>query len=497
MKQTGAYYRSSTKMQEDSVKSQQYSINQYALKYGILIDVEYPEPFVSARKNKLDERPQMKQLMTDIRNGKIGKLLVYKRDRLARKVDEHLELYKLFKQHKVEVHFIAENEPPMRFDIFGELIELFVGVMSQREGEQINMRIADTKISKFLSGEMIGNLPYGYFADKEKTKIVKNDSELDVVKVIYKEWNSDRYNNTEKLATYLRDKGIKRGAKDWTSNNIIDLLTNPIYMGLRIANYNNRQITRDAEELAVITKEEFDLAQNLLDKRKKHRKSKKQWLYLLSGLVFCEKCEEERLKEQEMNSTQLSMQPLINYVRMKDGEEYATYECREHKYVINQNDLECVIYERTKNFFSKLINKHFEELYEKHKKKILKDFLKLKDNYLKELDQAEQKLVSVTNRWIQNESNVNKEKVLKVSKKVKGIKENLYDLEVKMQLVKEVPKLVGEIKEEILKEENWGQLSFARKQELIKDLVQFIFITQNTTRIIFKHPYLEESRVNV
>ncbi|MFY3790910.1 recombinase family protein [Ureibacillus sp. MALMAid1270] len=149
MKQTAAYYRSSTQLQEESVTTQQYEINQSALKKGILIDIEYPEPAVSARK-KLNERPKMKQLMTDIRIGKIGTLLVYKRDRLARKVEEHLELYKLFMRHGVDVHFIAENEPPMRFDILGELMELFIGVMNQREGEQINLRISDTKLNNFL-----------------------------------------------------------------------------------------------------------------------------------------------------------------------------------------------------------------------------------------------------------------------------------------------------------------------------------------------------------
>lgn len=281
MKQTAAYYRSSTKLQEESVPSQRYNISQYALKKGILIDKEYPEPSVSARLNKLNERPQMKKLMTDIRNGKIGKLLVYKRDRFARKVEEHLELYNLFKTHGVEVHFIAENEPPMRFDIFGELMELFISVMNQREGEQINLRIADTKLSNFLRGSSIGNLPYGYSSDKKKTKIIRNEDELQIVKTIFMEWNTDEYTNMEKLAQKLKEDGIKRHSKSWTRNNISDVLTNPIYMGLRVATFGNQQVSRSVEELSIIALEEFDRAQQLIDKRKKPIQARKKFHYLL------------------------------------------------------------------------------------------------------------------------------------------------------------------------------------------------------------------------
>ncbi|PEO46721.1 hypothetical protein CN563_13185 [Bacillus sp. AFS026049] len=480
MKQTAAYYRSSTQLQEESVTTQQYEINQYALKKGILIDGEYPEPSVSARKNKLNERPQMRQLMTDIRNGKIGTLLVYKRDRLARKVEEHLELYKLFKTHQVELHFIAENEPPMRFDIFGELMELFIGVMNQREGEQINLRIADTKLSNFLRGKSIGNLPFGYSSDESHTKIIKDNEGLNIVKTIFTEWNTDQYANLEKLAQQLDKDGIKRGKKNWTRNNISDVLTNPIYMGIRIANFDNRQVTRSVEDLAIITPEEFNLAQELIEKRKKPKKVKQKYDYLLSDLLLCDLCDKK---------------PLSNNARMREGKTYATYECKEHNIRLDQHETESLVYLKTKSFFTELLNTHFDKLYTTQLKINLAEISKVKSIFEIELEQAEGKLVQATNMWIKKVNKSNEEKILELSKKVKIIKDKLFELDVRKQEFIEVPKFIEEIEAEMLKKETWELLPFERKKALLKDLIQYILVDDYTTRIVFKHPYLEANEV--
>ncbi len=495
MKLTAAYYRSSTKLQEESVTTQQYEINQYALKKGLLIDLEYPDPSVSARKNKLNERPQMKRLITDIRNGKIGTLLVYKRDRLARKVEEHLELYNLFKSHNVEVHFIAENEPPMRLDIFGELMELFIGVMNQREGEQINLRIADTKLSNFIRGKSIGNLPFGYSTDKKKTKIIRDEDELSIVKTIFNEWNTRKYANMEKLAQKFKEDGIKRRKKDWTRNNISDVLTNPIYMGIRIATFDNRQVSRSVEELAIITAEEFDSAQEIIESRKSPKMPKEKFNYLLSSLIVCDVCEQNRLIEQGKKKAHIIREPLINSTRTRRGETYAAYECKKHNIILEQKEIEHLVYLKTRDFFLELLDTHFEKLYSTHLRKSLNRLSKLKADFIKELENAEEELLQVTNKWVHKESESTKNKVLECSKTLKRIKNKIFELEEKRQKFIDVPKFVDEIKKELLKEDSWILLPFTRKSELINDLIHEIYVDDLTTRIIFKHPYLEINEV--
>ncbi|KGR73572.1 recombinase family protein [Ureibacillus manganicus] len=495
MKQTAAYYRSSTQLQEESVTTQQYEINQYALKKGILIDIEYPEPAVSARKNKLNERPQMKQLMTDIRIGKIGTLLVYKRDRLARKVEEHLELYKLFMRHGVDVHFIAENEPPMRFDIFGELMELFIGVMNQREGEQINLRISDTKLNNFLRGKSIGHLPFGYSTDKDKTKIIRNEDELKIIKFIFQEWNTDKYGNMEKLAQKLKEDGLKRGKNDWTRNNVSDVLTNPIYMGIRVASFDNREVSRSVEELAVITPDEFVLAQELIEDRKKPMRAKENFNYLLSELIFCDLCEQNRLNEQEISKIIMSRKPLINHKRTKNGKIIATYECKEHNIKLEQLEIENLVYRKARTFFSELLDTHFDKLYSSHLTRNLAELSKVKNSLDKELQSAEDKLTQAVNKWIKNDNDSTREKVMECSRDVKNLKEKLFEIEVKRQKFIEVPNSIKEIKDEIINEGSWGKLPFSRKCILVKDLIHEILVDNFTVRMVFKHPYLETNEV--
>ncbi|OCA91310.1 hypothetical protein A8F94_05470 [Bacillus sp. FJAT-27225] len=495
MKQTAAYYRSSTKLQEDSVPAQQYNINQFALKKGILIDVEFPEPFVSARKNKLTERPQMSQLMTEIRKGKIGRLIVYKRDRLARKVEEHLELYNLFKRYNVEVLFIAENEPPMRFDVFGELIELFIGVMNQRDGEQINMRIMDTKLSNFLSGKTIGYVPYGYSTNKEKTKILRNENELVTVKSIFSEWNTDKYKNFQKLAEKLTTDGIKRGEKNWTRNEVSEVLANPIYMGLRIAMFHNQPAQKSVDDLAIISKEDFELAQNLINKRRKPQKTKEHFDYLLSDLLFCEYCDAEILAEKEKTGEIKLQMPLITSQRVKDKKPYPTYECKNHNVVIVTQEIEHEVYLRCQEFFSELLKKGFDKLYSNQLRKNIKEITKLKTQMERELLSVEEKLVQVTNKWLEKNSNIHRERVLEYSRRMKAIKQEIIELESKKELFIDVPNLIKEIREYILKDALWSTLSFSKRQELIQDLVHHIVISKYTTRIIFKHPFLETNEV--
>jgi site-specific DNA recombinase len=481
MKKTVSYYRSSTKLQEESVTTQQYKVHQYALKNQLFIDDEYPDDSESARKKTLTQRPEMKRLIGDIHQGKVGTLLVYKRDRLARKVEDHLKLYELFKKHEIQVIFIGDNEPPMRFDVFGEMMELFIGVMNQREGEQINERIIDTRMDNFIRGKSIGNLPYGYHTNDEKTKIIREDAELEQVKKIFQEWNSDKYKNMEDLAKALKAKGIKRGSKPWTRNNIKDTLTNPMYMGLRVAHFSSERVSRAVKDLAIITPDEFDLAQQLIEKRNKDRKEIPSFYYLLTDLLMCERCENKLIKNQ----------------RMEKGEIYATYECKEHTIKLKQQDIENHVYEKTVHFFTQLFDTNFDQLYQSYAKRQLKVIQQLQRGLQKELEQVEEKLMRATNLWIQRETTVRKDTLISCSAKINTYKEKLLDLEEKKQQVHEIPTNVDELQKTFLIKFNWELLSFEKKKKLLEDMIHFIYADEFTIRIVFKHPFIESNEVVV
>lgn len=186
MKKSVAYYRSSTDIQEDSVSIQRSMVMKASIQKAILIDKEYTDEFYSARKMKTHERPAMKKLLEEIKAGNIANLFVYKRDRIARQVEDYMQFYHLCREHDVNVIFASENELPMQFNGLGEFFELLMAAINQREAEKINESILASKISKFLAGDYIGPLPYGYRHNKQKNEIEKVENELEKVQLIFK-----------------------------------------------------------------------------------------------------------------------------------------------------------------------------------------------------------------------------------------------------------------------------------------------------------------------
>lgn len=83
---TVAYYRSSIDSQENSIEMQQNSVLTRSIDMALIIDEEYIDEAVSARKVSLKKRPALQKLLQDIDNNDVGTLFVFKRDRLARNV---------------------------------------------------------------------------------------------------------------------------------------------------------------------------------------------------------------------------------------------------------------------------------------------------------------------------------------------------------------------------------------------------------------------------
>ncbi|MET3292325.1 UNVERIFIED_CONTAM: DNA invertase Pin-like site-specific DNA recombinase [Brevibacillus sp. OAP136] len=72
---------------------------------------------------QLHERPQLSLLLNSIKRGEVANLLVYTRCRLARNVEQYMEIYELLQEHQINVLFGADNEPAVLYTPEGALIE--------------------------------------------------------------------------------------------------------------------------------------------------------------------------------------------------------------------------------------------------------------------------------------------------------------------------------------------------------------------------------------
>ena len=94
-------------------------------------------------------RPQLQQLLADIRRGEVEKVIVYKLDRISRSILDFSNMMELFQQYQVE--FVSSTE---KFDTstpMGRAMLNICIVFAQLERETIQKRVCDAYYSHVLS----------------------------------------------------------------------------------------------------------------------------------------------------------------------------------------------------------------------------------------------------------------------------------------------------------------------------------------------------------
>jgi DNA invertase Pin-like site-specific DNA recombinase len=101
---TAIYMRVSTETQD--LDAQEQAISVFLTQKGIKDEIRYADQAYSGSNM---ERPQFKQLLIDIKQGKVERLIVWKLDRLSRKLKELIKLLDDFKEYNVKVISVHEN----------------------------------------------------------------------------------------------------------------------------------------------------------------------------------------------------------------------------------------------------------------------------------------------------------------------------------------------------------------------------------------------------
>lgn len=233
LKKTVAYYRSSSKKQEHSVRMQKYYAKVYCRDQYMKLDYEYEDPYVSARIIHMNQRPGLRKLLEAIRNDEIEHLILYKRDRLARNVIEYMEIYELLQEKQIKVHFTTVGEPVMEYTPMNRYLEVIMAGFAQHEGEQINKRFDAMRQSKFDAGKAVSRLPYGFQNNKKKKEIEIVKDEMDIVMFIFNEFLNDTCTSLQQIKDRLDGKGFKkRKGLPWELQDIRRTLENSFYMGV-------------------------------------------------------------------------------------------------------------------------------------------------------------------------------------------------------------------------------------------------------------------------
>ena len=191
---------------------------------------------------KNTERPQFIQMMKDIENGEISRVVIYKLDRISRSNLDFANMMSVFEKYGVTI--VSCHDPIDTSTPTGRAMLTVTMTFAQLERETIQQRITDNYYARAQKGFYIGGpAPFGY--DKvetthqgKKTKmLVENTEEGAIVRQMF-----DKYINGDSLITIARhfndnNYPTAQGAP-WSQNYVARILRNPVYCRANADVYN-------------------------------------------------------------------------------------------------------------------------------------------------------------------------------------------------------------------------------------------------------------------
>lgn len=250
---------------------------------------------------RMDKREEFQRMLKDCRRGKIDRIIVKSISRFARNTKDCLSVLRELKDLGITVLFESQNIDTA--NITDEIMVTVMGGLAQEESASISNNVRWGIRSKMRNGTVkFHSAPFGYNLYDGDLKI--NPREAEIVKSIFKMFLSGmgydsicRELNESKVIK--NDKGTK-----WLSASVRYILTNEKYIGDSMwqKNYNTSmpyKKVKNKGELekyyinntheSIITKEEFEKVQELIEQRKHSNKNLIN-NYPLSKKVYCGEC---------------------------------------------------------------------------------------------------------------------------------------------------------------------------------------------------------------
>lgn len=190
---------------------------------------------------KNTERPAFQKMMTDMENGLIRKVVVYKLDRISRSILDFSAMMEKFEQYHVK--FVSMNE---KFDTSAPMGRAMLNiciVFAQLERETIQKRVADAYYSRSQKGlYMGGRVPYGFRLIPATVRNIRtamyeiHPEEAEQVKLIYELYAKPECSYGDIIRCF-EQRDILKAGKPWGRTRLADVLKNPVYVRADLSVY--------------------------------------------------------------------------------------------------------------------------------------------------------------------------------------------------------------------------------------------------------------------
>jgi len=259
------------------------------------------------------DRPALQRLLFDAKNKQFDMVMVYKQDRLSRKLKDLLALLEEFES--LGIGYKSATEPFDTTSSAGKMAIQMLGSCAEFERNRLVERVFPGMVVGVKKGHWQGAryAPYGYRYNKEIKKLEVYAEEAKIVKEIYDMYMSGK--STSQIAGHYYNLGIKsrQGGKFYTKF-ISSILKNKVYLGTLVWNkrrYEKKEKTHNGEgkgykyvnnDLSqvievpdchepIIAQDVFDKVQKLLARNRTNTVVRfKNNVYHLSGVLKCNEC---------------------------------------------------------------------------------------------------------------------------------------------------------------------------------------------------------------
>lgn len=220
MKKAIGYIRVSTSEQAldgISLDNQKAKIQAYCA----LNDLDLAEVIEDAGKSgKNLNREGIQGLMSWVRNSDIRAIVVYKLDRLSRKVIDTLTLIETFEKAGIAFHSLTE-----KIDTGTAMGRFFLNItaaLAQMERDLISERTKDALQLKIAKHERAGQIPFGWRLAADRSSLTPHEKEqeaIKLVKTLYSQGLSYRA-----ICEALKKAGLSPQGKSWHPQTIKNIL---------------------------------------------------------------------------------------------------------------------------------------------------------------------------------------------------------------------------------------------------------------------------------
>jgi site-specific DNA recombinase len=290
------YCRFSSENQRDgySIEAQKRAIEDHCEREAYtLVDWFVDE----ARSGTNDDREAFQSMIADSASKRFQAVVVHKLDRFARDRYDSAVYKKKLKDNGVRVISVLE---PLDDSPESIMMESVLEGMAEYYSRNLSREVLKGKRVAAANAQHQGGMPpYGVFVKDDMTYGVVPEEAV----VIREMFDLAEAGHTfAEISRQLKDKGIKNRAGNYLGKGFVArALQNPLYMGQFVFGKNSTKgtwvVVDDALE-AIVTKDQFDRVNQVIEKRVKPYKEAQQRAiarnkgddYILTGIAFCGVC---------------------------------------------------------------------------------------------------------------------------------------------------------------------------------------------------------------